>query len=192
MQNLPAGKQFFSVNELHNAGYSKYKISQLVKNGIITSVNRKWYENSNYTGEINDFYAVNPYAEQGVICLISAAVYHELTTHRPSHIDVALPRSARVPQSPEWPSMKFYRLGEDRYTTGIVTIQEGENSFRIYDREKTVCDMILYRNKLGFEPAVEVLKMYIKRPDRDINRLLKYAEMLHVKTSIKQYLEVLL
>jgi len=195
MQKIPEKlieRQYISIDEFHNAGYSNYKIRRLVDEGVISCVNRRWYENIMYSGEINDFYAVGAIAEHGVVCLMSAAVYYDMSTERPSGIDVALPRSARVPASPDWPAMRFYRMGDMRYSTGIEEVREGENTFFIYDREKTVCDIILYRNKLGFEPAMEVLKMYVNSEGRDISRLLKYAESLHVKSTINPYLKVLL
>ena len=192
MMSFPVEKQFISSKELHEAGYSNYKIRQMVSAGDLTNVNRKWYENAHYNGKINDFYVVSAYAEQGVVCLISAAVYHELSSERPNQIDVAIPRNVRIPESPDWPTMKFYRMVEPRYSMGIVEVNEGGNSFRIYDREKTVCDVIYHRNKMGFEPAMEVLKRYVKQPDRDINRLIAYAKRLQVETTIKQYLEALL
>ncbi len=187
-----SAKQFISSQELHEAGYSNYKIRQMVSSGDLISVNRKWYENVNYSGEVNDFYAVPAYSEQGVICLISAAVYYELSSERPNRIDVAIPRNARIPDSPKWPAMKFYRMSEPRYSIGIVEIEEEGNPFRIYDKEKTVCDVIYHRNKMGFEPAMEILKRYVQQPDRDINRLISYSKRLQVETTIKQYLEAIL
>ena len=189
MLPFPAEKQFISSQELHEAGYSNYKIRQMVNAGDLIGINRKWYENTHYTGEINDLYAVTAYAEQGVICLISAAVYHELSNERPNQIEIAIPRNVRIPDSPDWPAMRFYRMAEPRYGIGIINVQEDRNSFRIYDREKTVCDVIYHRNKLGFEPAMEVLKRYVQRSDRNINRLVTYAKRLQVETTIKQYLE---
>lgn len=192
MMPFPNEKQFISSQELHEAGYSNYKIRQMVSAGDLIGVNRKWYENAHYTGEINDFYAVSAYVEQGVVCLISAAVYYDLSSERPNRIDISIPRNVRIPESPDWPAMKFYRMVEPRYSMGIVEVKEEGNSFRIYDKEKTVCDVIYHRNKMGFEPAIEVLKRYVQQPDRDINRLIAYAKRLQVETAIKRYLEVLL
>ena len=192
MMPFPNEKQFISSQELHEAGYSNYKIRQMVSAGDLIGVNRKWYENAHYTGEINDFYAVSAYVEQGVVCLISAAVYYDLSSERPNQIDISIPRNVRIPESPDWPAMKFYRMVEPRYSMGIVEVKEEGNSFRIYDKEKTVCDVIYHRNKMGFEPAIEVLKRYVQQPDRDINRLIAYAKRLQVETAIKRYLEVLL
>lgn len=58
--------------------------------------------------------------------------------------------------------------------------------------EKTVCDVVFYRNKLGFEPAVEVMKNYINQPNRDLNRLIRYAETLRLKTTMKQFVDILI
>ena len=184
-------KQYISRDELHDSGYSPYRISKLVDEGKLIAINKNHFENPEYKGEINDHYCVNAYAPKGVICLISAAVYHGLTTARELQIDVALPRRSRIPASPEWPSMKFYLFSEERYETGITTVTEGENSFMIYDREKTVCDLLFYRNKLGFEPFSEVLKNYLSSNDRDLNKLMNYAEKLRCAKLLKQYLEVM-
>lgn len=77
------------------------------------------------------------------------------------------------------------------YEMGIKTVNEDENIYRIYDVEKTVCDVVLYRNKLGFETTVQVVKNYLKRSDRDINRLMSYAKKLHVETAMRSFIEIL-
>lgn len=184
-------QQFISIKELQDKGYSHYKINQLVSSGKLAKVNKKYYENLMYTGEFNDFYAVTAVSEKGVICLISAAVYYNLSEERLSAVDVALPRRSRIPQQIEWPIMKFYLFSDNRYEMGIKTVNEDENIYRIYDVEKTVCDVVLYRNKLGFETTVQVVKNYLKRSDRDINRLMSYAKKLHVETAMRSFIEIL-
>ncbi|MGE4445431.1 MAG: hypothetical protein AB7C92_02125 [Synergistaceae bacterium] len=186
-------RQFIPLKNLKEGGYSLYKINQLVSAGKLGRVNRSYYENMGYNGEINDFYAVPAYSdEKGIICLMSAAAYYELTTERPTQIDVALPRRSRVPRSPEWPLMQFYLFSDQRYKVGAEKVNADGNPFYIYDMEKTVCDVIFYRNKLGFEPAVEVIKKYLNKQNRDLNRLMRYAEMLRLKTTMRQFMEVLI
>lgn len=192
VNELMEKRQFISVKELHDLGWSNYKIRKLADTGKIVNVNRKWYENTEYNGEISDFYAVPVYAVGGVVCMMSAAVYHEMSTHRPTRVDVAIPRTSRIPESPDWPAMHFYRMSEPRYSIGIIEVNDEGNAFKIYDREKTVCDLMLHRNKLGFEPAMETLRMYASRKDRDINKLMGYAKMLQVEATIRQYLEAIL
>lgn len=75
--------------------------------------------------------------------------------------------------------------------TGITEITAGGDSFRIFDIEKTVVDIIYYRNKIGIEETSEVLRNYLKRQDRQIERLYTYARMLRCESIVRTYLEVL-
>ena len=181
----------FSIQELKDKGLSYYKINQLVKQGILIKLNKKYYENMNFDGEESDFYYAYAYVPNGVICLLSAAVHYNLSTHRPDAIDIAIPRKARVSTLPEWPELKIYYFTEERFSVGAEIIEVGKNKFRIYDVEKTVVDIVFYREKMGIEETKEVLSNYLHRKDRNLNKLIRYAEMLKCKDIINKYLEVL-
>ena len=184
-------KMLFSVVELKKAGLSHYKINQLVADGILLKLNKKYYENTNYQGEESDFYYVPAYAPKGVVCLMSAASYYNLTTYRPDSIDVAIQRKAKISTIPDWPALSVYYYADDRFEMGIETVQEGKNQFKIYDIEKTVVDIVFFREKIGIEETKEILVNYLRRKDRNLNRLLRYAEMLKCGEVMKTYLEVL-
>ena len=182
----------FSIQELKDKGLSYYKINQLVKQGILIKLNKKYYENTNFDGEESDFYYAYAYVPNGVICLLSAAVHYNLSTHRPDAIDIAIPRKARVSTLQEWPELKIYYFTEERFSVGAEIIEVGKNKFRIYDIEKTVVDIVFYREKMGVEETKEVLINYLHRKDRNLNKLIRYAEMLKCKDIINKYLEVLI
>ena len=74
---------------------------------------------------------------------------------------------------------------------GVITVKEGGNEFQIYDMEKTVVDIVFYREKVGIEETKEILVTYLQRKDRNLNRLLKYAELMKCDKAMRQYLEVL-
>jgi hypothetical protein len=78
-----------------------------------------------------------------------------------------------------------------RMDVGVKEVHEDGNSFHIFDVEKTVVDIIYYRNKIGIEETSEVLRNYLKRQDRQIDRLYAYAKRLRCETVIRTYLEVL-
>lgn len=76
-------------------GYSYYKTSKLEKEGLLRRINRSTYENLSYNGEENDFYSAEAYVPYGVICLMSAARYYELTNFLPDAVDVAIERKKK-------------------------------------------------------------------------------------------------
>ena len=142
--------------------------------------------------EINDFINSSAYVPEGVICLMSAARYYELTFFLPDVIDVAIDRKKKVSTLPDWPELKLFYFSPARMDIGVRKIYEGNDSFRIFDIEKTVVDIIYYRNKIGIEESSEVLRNYLKRQDRQIDRLHAYAKMLRCESIIRTYLEVLI
>lgn len=188
---LTSDQKIYSIDDLKKVGFTHYKINQLVDDGTLIKLNKKYYENTGYDGEESDFYYIAAYAPKGIICLMSAAVYYNLTTYRTDSIDVAIQRKARISTMPAWPQISLYYFPEERFGTGISVVNDGKNQFRIYDMEKTVADIVSYRKKIGIEETKEVLVTYLRRKDRDINRLLRYAELLKCSDIMKTYLEVL-
>lgn len=188
---LPEDQKIFSMQELKEKGFSQYKVSKLVREGKLIKLNKSYYENADYRGEESDFYYTEAYAPKGVICLLSAAVYYHLTTFIPDAVDVAIPRKAKVSTMPDWPQMSVHHYTDDRHELGVITVKEGGNEFQIYDMEKTIVDIVFYREKVGIEETKEILVTYLQRKDRNLNRLLKYAELMKCDKAMRQYLEVL-
>lgn len=189
---FPEDQKIFSMKQLKSMGFTQYKISKLVEEKKLIKLNKSYYENADYHGEESDFYYAMAYAPKGVICLLSAAVYYNLTNYIPNTVDVAIPRKAKLSGMPDWPRIDVHYYTEDRYKLGIITVREGNNEFQIYDVEKTVVDIVFYREKLGIEETKEILIKYLQRKNRDLNRLLKYAELMKCDKTMRQYLEVLI
>ena len=189
---LPADRHFLAVSDLLSAGFSYYKINKLVAEGKLIKLNNKMYENTAYSGEVSDFSVVSAYAPKGILCMMTAVRYYALTTYLPDSVDIAIERNMKISTMPEWPSVNIWYFPEKRYNTGIVRIADAAGEYRIYDIEKTVIDILYYRNKVGIEETKEVLRNYLARPDRDLIRLRRYADTLGCKNILGTYLEVLL
>ncbi len=185
-------KKYITTNDLLRKKFSYYMIKRMVEEGLIQKINGNTYENLSYIGDENDFLYVSGYIDEGVVCLMSAAVYHELSTFRPHQIDTAIKQKSKVSILPKWPDIAIYYFSKHRYELGIESIICEGGYFKIYDKEKTVCDLLTYRNKYGIEDALAVLKNYLKRDDRDINKLLSYSKKLRSYNILMKYLEVLL
>ena len=190
--NIIANDQMIiSIEELKENGLTLYKVNQLVDQGVLRKLNKKFYENTGYQGEESDFYYAYAYVTTGVVCLMSASVYYNLTTYRPGAVDVAIGRKAKVSTLPDWPEVNLYYYTDERFELGIETIADGKNHFRIYDIEKTIVDIVFYREKVGIEEMKEILINYLRRKDRNLNRLVRYAELMKCGDIMKNYLEVL-
>lgn len=185
-------KKFITIDELRNMGYSYYMTDKLVKAGMLSRMNRTTYENLAYKGDENDFFSAEAFVPGGVVCLMSAARYYELTDYLEDGVDVAIQRKKRVSTLPQWPNLKIYYFDSRRMESGVTEIRDGENSFHIFDIEKTVVDIISYRNRIGIEETAGVLRNYLKRRDRQIDKLYAYAKLLRSEKTVRTYCEVLL
>jgi len=181
MSKIAEDKKFITTTELKNMGYTYYKIDKLEKVGILSRINRSTYENLDYKGDENDFFSAEAYVPNGVICLMSAARYYGLTNFLPDAVDVAIERKKKVNTLPEWPEIRIFYFSQSRM-----------DCFHIFDIEKTVVDIIYYRNKIGIEETSEVFKNYLKRRDRQIDRIYAYAKRLRCEEVVRTYLEVLI
>ena len=173
-------------------GFSYYKIRKFEEGGILSRINRTTYENLTYDSDENEFFSAEAYVPDGVICLMSAARYYELTNFLPDVVDVAMERKKKANTLPKWPKIKIFYFDSSRMDLGVRKICVGDNHFRIFDIEKTVVDIVYYRNKVGIEETSEILKNYLKRKDRQIDKLYAYAKLLRCETIVRTYLEVLL
>lgn len=187
---IPEDQLILSIRELKEAGFSHYKINQLVDEGYLRKLNKKYYENLRYQGEKSPFYYIGAFAPEGVVCLRSAAAYYRLTDSVQEAVDVAIPRKSRISTMPEYPPLAVSYYADSRYETGITTAREGNHSFCIYDREKTVLDIVSFQDKVGMEEAGNIVAGYLKREDRDLDRLMRYAQLLKCTDRMQSYLDV--
>ena len=83
MNTIADNKKFATIAELKDIGYSYYKMGKLEEQGILSRVNRSTYEELTYKGDENNFFSAEAFVPDGVICLMSAARYYELTNELP-------------------------------------------------------------------------------------------------------------
>ncbi len=125
---------------------------------------------------------------QGVICLISALAYHELTTQIPHVVHLALPRTARRPVLAH-PPLQLYRFSRMAFEAGIDKHVIDNVPVRIYGPEKTLADCFKYRNKIGLDVAIEALRSYRGRRGARLQTVLEYARTCRVEKVVRPYLE---
>ena len=138
-----------------------------------------------------DLVTVASRVPQGVLCLISALSFHNLTTQIPHHVSIALGRSMRNPTI-GFPPLKVYRYDEQCYQSGIEEHLIDGIAVNVYCPEKTLADCFKFRNKIGLDVAIEALKTLKSKRRVNINQLISYAKINRVEKIIKPYLESIL
>jgi predicted transcriptional regulator of viral defense system len=125
-----------------------------------------------------------------VICLSSALEFHGLTTLNPSEITVAVPHNTDR-FILRYPPIRVFYFPDTFYSPGMETIKTTAGTIKIYNREKTICDMFRYRNKLGLDLALEGLRAYLRLKEANIKVLADYAVLCHVKSVMIPYMRAI-
>ena len=185
-------RKFLTSSELRRDGYSYYKIRRLVVEGVLKQINKSTYENLAYSGEESDFLTAQAYVPGGVVCLMSAARFYGLTDHLPDAVDMAIQRKKTIKTLPEWPEIKLHYYSPARMGLGVKEYTVDNQSFLIFDAEKTVVDAVSFRNKIGVEETGRLLRAYLEHNDKDIDLIYRYAKELRCEKALRTYLEVLL
>jgi len=148
----------------------------------------KWglYKLKDYIPE-NELLEVGRIIPKGIICLESAVEFYNLSTFIPAEYKIAIQRNVKI-ILPDYPPVKLIYFNNLSYKLGIIE----KDNLKIYNLEKTVCDICRYRNKLGTEYFLEVLKKYLDLKEKNLQRLLDYAKQLKIKKTLEKYLEILL
>lgn len=188
-------EKFFNINKgiartdlLLESGINHYQINHLLDNGLIIKLKHGVYKWK--TDDVNEWKDISGLVPRGILCLFTACLHYELTTFVSSTYHVAIPKKAKI-VLPNYPPIQLYYWDTTAFNLGISEVVIQETRVKMYDLEKTVCDIIRFRNKVGMDIAKEVLKNYLKRPDRNIAKLNEYGRQLGISTVLSNFLTIL-
>ena len=122
----------------------------------------------------------------------TALFLHGISDRTPFEHTVTAP-SGCIPSTAIKAECKVYYIKPELFELGRTLLKTpAGNKVSAYDLERTICDCIRSRNKMGTETFLAALKMYAASPKKDLNKLNAYAKQMRVANVLRQYLEVLL
>lgn len=129
---------------------------------------------------------------QAVFSHDEALFYHGLTDREPMQQTLTI-YSGYNTQKLKESGIKVFTVKKELLNVGKIIV---ENSYGhkipVYDLERTICDLMRSRRYFEIQDFQTAIKTYVKRPDKDLNKLMTYAPLFRVEKRIRQYMEVLL
>ena len=127
-------------------------------------------------------------APSGVIGLLSALQFHELTTQTPHAVWMLMPSKAWAPTKPPV-KLKIIRASGAALTMGVKHHRIDGVSVPITTPAKTVADCFKHRSKVGLDVAIEALRDALKTKRASADDLWRAATADRVVTVMRPYLE---
>lgn len=121
-----------------------------------------------------------------IFCMDTALHYYDYSDCTPSKWHLAVSKDSGKPRFHiDYPFVKPYYMEPGILALGLTEGQIDGYAVHIYDKERMICDCLRYRNKMDIEIFNKTIRNYIRDPEKNIPKLLEYADRLRVKKLAK-------
>lgn len=190
------GKIFLNYNfTMTTAQLNKEKlyyrdIQRMLDEGLIEKVKRGYYHWIEDYGT-SEVVIINSLFTDAVLCMETALFYYKYSDRNPAEWNITVDKNtSRQRTKIDYPFVKAYRvepallsLGE---TNGIIEF----TNVRIYDRDRTICDVLRNMSKMDKEIFNKAIQSYVKDPQKNIPNLMEYAKALRVQKKVNDLIGV--
>ncbi len=177
--------------DLAAAGIPRTYLQRLLEAGLLDRPSRGLYTVTGAEPQLNQSLAeACKRVPHGVVCLLSALRFHELTTQAPFEVWLALEEKARQPRL-EYPPLRIVRFSGSAWEEGVEKHQVGGVPVQVYGPAKTVADCFKYRNKIGLDVALEALRDCWRKRRASMDGLWRAARACRMTNVMRPYLEAL-
>ena len=188
---LARQKRVLRGSDLESRGLARQYLHRLYRKGLLERVGRGLYTPAGTdVSEHQTLIEAARRVPHGVVCLLSALRFHELTTQAPFEVWMAIETHARRPQVDAIP-IRFVYMSGDAFRQGVEHHRIEGVSVPIYGMAKTVADCFKFRNKIGLDVAIEALRDYRRSPHFDVDELWRFAKICRVAGVMRPYLEAI-
>ncbi|MHB1854941.1 MAG: type IV toxin-antitoxin system AbiEi family antitoxin domain-containing protein [Acidimicrobiales bacterium] len=181
----------FSYAEARAAGWPKRRLYALRDSGDITAIGRGLYRWTDAPITDLDLLEIARRAPQATICLASALARHDLTDENPPRIDIALPRTTRLPRTGA--PVRWHRFAVDTFDLGRGLTDASGVHIGLYSAERSIIDVFRLAHREGADLANEALRRWVRRRGSNPATLLELARHFpRVEGPIRRTLQILL
>jgi predicted transcriptional regulator of viral defense system len=177
------------AKDLDALGLPRQALARLHRRGVLDRVGRGLYVLAG--ADVTEHHTLAEAARRvphGVVCLLSALRFHDLTTQDPFDVWIAIENKARRPVPEALPLRVVYMSGA-AFEEGVEEHEVEGVAVRVYSAAKTVADCFKYRSRVGLDVAIEALRDYRRSGTFDADALWHSAQVCRVATVMRPYME---
>lgn len=165
-------------------------IQRMLNEGLIEKIKRGYYHWIESYGK-DEIVIINRLFPDGVLCMDTALFYYKYSDRQPAEWHITIDKNtSRQRTQIEYPLIKAYRVESELLPLGETEGKIDSQKVRIYDRDRTICDVLRNMNKMDKEIFNKAIQGYVKDPKKNIPNLMQYAKALRVQKRVKDIIEV--
>ena len=165
-------------------------IQRMLEAGVIEKVKWGYYHWVEGYGD-SEVILINRLFSDAVLCMETALFYYGYSDRNPAEWNITINKNtSRNRTNIDYPFIKAYRVEPALVTLGEMTGKIDFVDVRIYDRDRTICDVLRNMNKMDKEIFNKAIQGYVKDPKKNIPNLMEYAKVLRVQKRVKEMIGV--
>ena len=166
----------FDIHRMYLSIMQEKRIIKKVATGIYIDINNTE----------DNYYVFSLSMPNTIYSHMTALYFHGLFMEAPNDVyDITVKRSYN---SIHLKNHNVFYVDNDIYELGIVEVETPMgNKVKAYDMERCICDLIRSKNRMDSQHVKHCVREYIKRKDKDLEKLSLYAEKMGIKESVMDY-----
>ncbi|MCK5811723.1 MAG: type IV toxin-antitoxin system AbiEi family antitoxin domain-containing protein [Clostridiales bacterium] len=187
---IKENKGFITATQVTKAGIPRHYLSKMEEEGAVYRSDRGIY----VLPEVweDELYFLQYRFSKGIFSHETALYLHDITDRTPIKYTMTFPNGYNTGNVRK-KSVIAKLTTLENYNLGVVKILSPSGNFiRVYDVERTLCDIVKVKHNADIQIVNQAMKIYARSKDKDIAKILNYAEKLRVKPKILTYMEILL
>ena len=177
--------------EAEDLGYNRHNLSELTKSGQLERLRPGLYQLKGKV--IDDFVLISSNSNRIIFSHQTALYLHDLSDRTPNVFHISVPQGYNASHiKNRYEDLQVHYIKKDLYELGKTEMKSPQgNLIPVYDIERTICDIIIDREKIDKQLFTEAIKRYFKSPNKNLRRLIKYSTLFKIEDEIRKYIEVL-
>lgn len=177
--------------EAEDLGYSRHNLSELTKSGQLERLRPGLYQLKGKV--IDDFVLISSNSNRIIFSHQTALYLHDLSDRTPNVFHISVPQGYNASHiKNRYEDLQVHYVKKELYELGKTEIKSPQgNLIPVYDIERTICEIIIDREKIDKQIFTEAIKRYFKSQYKNLRRLIKYSRLFKIEDEIRKYMEVL-
>lgn len=177
--------------EAEELGYTRHNLSELTKSGQLERLRPGLYQLKGKV--IDDFVLISSNSNRIIFSHQTALYLHDISDRTPNVFHISVPQGYNASHiKNRYKDLQVHYVKKDLYEIGKTEIKSPQgNLIPVYDIDRTICDIIIDREKIDKQIFTEAIKRYFKSQNKNLRRLIKYSRLFKIENEIRKYMEVL-
>lgn len=181
---------YITTKEVVENGINKTFLTNMVRNGKLVRISKGYYGLPDYIED--EYYKIASKSKNARFSLATALYLHNLSDRTPLVYNITLPFGySGILQKEK--NVVITSVKREILDLGMIEMTSPFGmKIKVYDVERTICDIIKNKNKMDAEIFSKALKEYAKSKNKNLSKLTKYAKAMNIEKKVSEYMEVLL